>query len=322
MEKCTVAHYSTGAHLLPVEESRIVPITAEGMTDTETDAVVCALAGCGQPITGYCAHCRVAGYCKLEHAVKDYGTHRLDCASCLQTAAGSVMWGVEVEVGQSQGAKEQAWEPVDLVHGRVDERGLVKSFVSNRDLLARIGREVEGGGFKTKEVFPGSRTNMVQAGRRRTDNTYTMVYLSVATGGQQMVQLEITPTLADRDVASLTGRGTTVRVTQKDITAKYGTNLPAIYEEGMIVAGLQIGNESWQIWGAYNLVEPREDNIVVRSVNAVRTGTSRLARRASGHEDVVRLRGYDKNRIGASISFRRMGRDTNGQHIYQVNHHC
>ena len=182
------------------------------------------------------------------------------------------MWGVEVEVGQSQGAKEQAWEPVDLVHARVDQRGLVKSFVSNRDLLARIGREVEGGGFKTKEVFPGSRTNTVQAGRRRTDNTYTLVYLSVATGGTRTMQLEINPTLSDRDVASITGRGTTVAVTQKDITAKYGTNLPVVYEEGTIVAGLQIGNESWQIWGAYNLVEPREDNLVVRSVQAVRKG--------------------------------------------------
>ena len=42
------------------------------------------------------------------------------------------------------GSKEQAWEPVDLVHGRVDQRGLIASFVSNRDLLDKIGREIEG----------------------------------------------------------------------------------------------------------------------------------------------------------------------------------
>ena len=62
----------------------------------------CSLAGCNEPSKGFCAHCRVAGYCKLEHAVKDYGRHEHECASCIQTSAGAVMWGVEVEVGQSQ----------------------------------------------------------------------------------------------------------------------------------------------------------------------------------------------------------------------------
>jgi len=216
------------------------------------------------------------------------------------------------------GSKEQAWEPVDLVHGRVDQRGLIASFVSNRDLLDKIGREIEGGTFHSRDVFPGSRVNMVQAGKRRTDNPYTIVYLSVATGGKQTIQLQINPTLSDRDVASLTGKGTTVHVTQKDITAKYGTNLPALNEEGMIVAGIQIGAEKWQIWGTYNLVEQKDDSVVVRTYQAARAGTSRLARRALGHEEVVRIRGFDRNKIGASISFRRMGRDVHGEHVYQV----
>jgi hypothetical protein len=231
------------------------------------------------------------------------------------------MWGVEVEVGQSQGSREQAWEPVDLVHGRVDQRGLVRSFVSNRDLLSKIGREVQGGEFKSKDVFPGSKTNTLQAGRRRTDNPHTTVFLSVATGGTQKLHIEINPTLSDRDVASLSGHGTTVKVTQKDITAKYGTNLPAVNEEGILVAGIRIGGEMWQIWGAYNLVEPKEEGAVLRTFQAARSGTTRLARRGFGHEEVVRLRGFDINRVGASVTFRRMGRDVNGEHIYQARGH-
>jgi hypothetical protein len=286
----------------------------------QTDSMdECMWAGCGKASTGFCMHCRAAGYCTLEHAVRDYERHHAqECAACIQTSAGAVMWGVEVEVGQSQGAKEQSWEPVDLVHARVDERGVVKSFVSNRDLLEAIGREVVGG-FQAREVFPGSRVNMVQAGKRRTDNPYTTVYLSMATGGKQTLRLEINPTLSDRDVASLTGRGTTVRVTQKDITAKYGTNLPAILEEGTAVVGIRIGGEAWQVWGAYNLVEQKDaDSVVVRTYQSARAGSSRLARRALGHEEVVRLRGFDRNRIGASVAFRRMGKDVDGQHIYQV----
>jgi hypothetical protein len=205
-----------------------------------------------------------------------------------------------------------------LVHGRVDERGLVASFVSNRELIDKIGREIEGGTFHARNVFPGSRVNTVQAGKRRTDNPYTIVYLSMATGGSETLHLMINPTLSDRDVASLTGKGTTVQVTQKDITAKYGTNLPALNEEGVLVAGIKIGNEMWQIWGTYNLVEQKDDSLIVRTYQAARTGTGRLARRALGHEEVVRLRGYDRNKIGASISFRRMGRDVNGEHVYQV----
>jgi len=236
------------------------------------------------------------------------------------------MWGVEVEVGQSQGAREPDWEPVDLVHGRVDERGLVKTFVSNRDLLAKLGAEIPTakvgdaatGGFSAHEVFPGSRANTVPGGRRRTDNPRTVVYLSVATGGKQSMRLEIPVHLPNHDVASLGGRGTTVHVKQADIVTSVGSNLGAVAEEGDLVVGLQIGNERWQMWGAYNLVEQREADFFARTYQRARKGTTSLTRRALGHEEVVRIRGRDRNGILASITFRRMSRDMAGGDVYQV----
>lgn len=120
------------------------------MAETATDPVeTCSAAGCGQPSTGWCAHCKSAGYCGVDHMVKDYGRHQSKCASCIQRAAGSVMWAAEVEVGHSQGEKEQQWEPLDLVHARANERGIVTAFVSNRELLDQIGA-VAKGGFATR----------------------------------------------------------------------------------------------------------------------------------------------------------------------------
>lgn len=207
-----------------------------------------------------------------------------------------------------KGAKDPAWEPVDLVHGRVDERGIISSFVSNRDLLNEIGREVVGG-FSSREVFTGARSKGV--------SKYTRIYLSVASGGTSQLEFQIPVNLSNHTVRSATGM-TSVHAKQSDITTVYGTNLPHVPEEGNLVAGLQIGNDIWQVWGSYNLAEQRGEDLATRVTRSVRRGTGRLTRRALGREEVIRVTGVDQNRVQAVIEFRRMSQNEHGNGIYQV----
>lgn len=170
----------------------------------------------------------------------------------------------------------------------------------------------------TREVFPGSRVNNVPAGRRKTEDIYTTVYLSVASGSTETLRIVINPSLPDRDVASLTGHGTTVRIPRKDITAKYGKELPPVEENGSVVVGMSIGSEMWQIWGAYSLVESRSEEFVAKTYQRARTGASRLTRRALGHEEVVRIHGFDKYGVEAAVTFRRMGKRHMEDASYQI----
>jgi len=195
-----------------------------------------------------------------------------------------------------------------LVHGRVDERGIISSFVSNRDLLNTIGREVVGG-FSSREVFTGARSKGV--------SKYTRIYLSVASGGTSQLEFQIPVNLTSHTTKSATGM-TSVHAKQSDITTIYGTNLPHVPEEGNLVAGLQIGNDIWQVWGSYNLVEQRGEDLATRVTRSVRRGTGRLTRRALGREEVIRVTGVDQNRVQAVIEFRRMSQNEHGNGVYQV----
>jgi len=226
-------------------------------------------------------------------------------------------------VGQSHGAKDLDWEPADLVHGRVDRRGIVTSFISNRDLLAgqikMPSTKIDGpahGGFNAHEVFPGSRTNTVLPGRRKHDHVHTVVWLSFATGGRRVAAFEIPVNLPDHDVAGLGARGTTVHVQQKDIVTLRTTDLPHIPEEGMLVAGLEIGSNRWQLWGSYNLVEHKEGGFLSRTYQRARHGAGRLARLGQGA--VIRIKGEDDAGIQVSVTFRRMTTGRVGGDTYQI----
>jgi len=281
----------------------------------------CRWPGCRKEVHGQCAACKRAHYCSEEHMVGDYARHVEDeCASCVQHSTGAVFWALEAEVGQSHGDKEEAWEPVDMMHARCDVNGRVVETLQNRDLV-KIAGPATAEHFHAREVAPGSRVNSVRAGRRRGDAVPTRVYLSITSelgvdegfngsgGGTLQVYLP------DHDVASLTGRGTTVHLQYSDLQGRLALPVAA---QGSVVVGLEIGNERWQIWGMYNLFEHKETGLS-GVWQDVRQGTISATRRALGHEEVVRIRGRDKHGVAASLTFRRMGKASYGpESSYQL----
>jgi len=276
------------------------PIDVSGVSEQQLVEDKCQFVGCDAQAVGRCKACKSAGYCSLDHMLEHYDTHVKECASCVQTHPSAVHWAVEVEVGQTQGEKDEAWEPEDLVHARVNAQGRVTSYIQNRDLVKAIGLEAD---FESRDVFPGSKANDVPRGRFRLDHPKVSLYLMVTDRRGTTARVEFPLSLPHDGKGSLSATGTTVHVDRDTINKKNAKEylpLPSLIGSGSLVVGLDINDQRWQIWGNYDLIDRHHGTL-----HSARKGVTRLSRRAIGHhKDVVRVRGIDSNGTWASITFR------------------
>lgn len=178
----------------------------------------------------------------------------------------------------------------------------------NEDASAKIAEQdnlaveavtpVESAVFAGKTVFPGSRINQVPGGQKRKEGMATVTVIASSneySSSGDLADFSAVVPLKDNSIGG--GQGTTVALTSKDLNtvrATGGQILRNFANSGRLLVALTIGAETHHVMGVFSIPAPSK------------RGVTRLARRAMGQYDVVRVFGMDNGTlIRASLKFER-----------------